>query len=153
MTAAALDSLYRDQVLSHSRIPQGFGANPAADVVIDGNNPLCGDKLTVYLSTENDRISALSFEGTGCAISVASASMMVGMLTGQSLENATRTIEQVRVMLATSNDAPVASELTQQPVAALSAVRQYPSRVKCAALAWQAAGSALAGNQQPVTTE
>ena len=148
-----LANLYREQVLAHSREPQHFGRLDDADLVVAGNNPLCGDSLHVYIALDGDRVRALSFEGHGCAISVASASMMTGMLAGAARDEALATVERVRTMLAGEDGSALDGTIQDTPVAALAAVRRYPSRVKCAALAWQALHGALASGTDHVTTE
>ena len=151
--SADLSSLYREQVLAHSREPQHFGRLDDADLAVAGNNPLCGDSLHVYIALDGERVRALSFEGHGCAISVASASMMTGMLAGAGRDEALATVERVRAMLDGDDGSTLEVSLQQSPVAALAAVRRYPSRVKCAALAWQAVHGALADGTDHVTTE
>lgn len=148
-----LANLYREQVLAHSREPQHFGRLDQPDLVVAGNNPLCGDSLHVYIALEGGRVHAVSFEGHGCAISVASASMMTGMIAGAGRDDALATAERVRAMLAGEDGSAIDDALQQSPVAALAAVRRYPSRVKCAALAWQAVHGALASGTDHVTTE
>ena len=147
------DTLYREQVLAHSREPRHFGRIADADHVVSGNNPLCGDSLQVYIALDGERLRALSFEGHGCAISVASASMMTDMLAGRARGDAIATIERVRAMLAGDSGEELEASISDAPVAALAAVRRYPSRVKCAALAWQAVHGALADGTDLVTTE
>ena len=148
-----LANLYREQVLAHSRAPQHFGRIDDADLVVAGSNPLCGDSLQVYIALDGERLRELAFEGHGCAISVASASMMTGMLAGERRDAALATVERVRGMLAGASGDAVDGALEDSPVAALAAVRQYPSRVKCAALAWQAVHGALTEGKNQVTTE
>ena len=152
-TADSLAELYREQVLAHSKAPVNFRNVPDATYSVTGNNPLCGDKLQVYISTVNNQISDVSFEGSGCAISVASASMMSQMLSGQSLAQAQGVIQNVKTMLAQAIDSELPSALQEAPVAALAAVRRYPSRVKCASLAWHAVDGALTNNAHEATTE
>lgn len=147
------DALYREQVLAHSREPHHFGRIEGADHVVAGNNPLCGDSLRVYIALDGERLRELSFEGHGCAISVASASMMTDMLAGRSRTEALATVGRVRAMLAGREGDALEAALEDAPVAALAAVRRYPSRVKCAALAWQAVRGALADGTDQVTTE
>ena len=151
--SGGLDTLYREQVLAHSRSPHHFGRIDDADVVVAGNNPLCGDSLQVYIALEGERLRALSFEGHGCAISVASASMMTDMLSGHSRDEALATVDRVHAMLAGGEKDTLEPAIADAPVAALAAVRRYPSRVKCAALAWQAVRGALADGTDHVTTE
>ncbi|MEO0345833.1 MAG: Fe-S cluster assembly sulfur transfer protein SufU [Pseudomonadota bacterium] len=151
--SADLESLYRDQVLAHSREPCNFCRLEDADHVVAGSNPLCGDSLQVYIALDGDAVRALSFEGHGCAITVASASMMTQMLEGTTCCDAVRTIERVHGMLTGGDGEPLDAELAEAPVAALAAVRRYPTRVKCATLAWQAVHGALTEDADTVTTE
>lgn len=148
-----LESLYREQVLAHSREPRRFGRLDDADHVVAGDNPLCGDSLHVYIALDGERLRELTFEGHGCAISVASASMMTEMLHGLSRDDALATVDLVRAMLSGDEGDALDDAIAAAPVAALAAVRRYPSRVKCAALAWQAVHGALAEGTDQVTTE
>ena len=151
--SADLEALYRDQVLAHSREPCNFCRLEDADHVVSGSNPLCGDSLQVYIALDGERVAGLSFEGHGCAISVASASMLTQMLEGCSCCDAVKTIARVHDMLTSSDGEALDAELAEQPVAALAAVRRYPTRVKCATLAWQAVHGALTEDAETVTTE
>jgi nitrogen fixation NifU-like protein len=121
-----------------------------ADREATGFNPLCGDKLTVYLSLDNDIVKDISFEGTGCAISIASASMMTDTLRGCSATDANALISSVHEMFA--EDEPNVPEQLDS-FRALEGVRQYPSRIKCATLAWTALEAALHNKSEDVTTE
>ena len=152
MSDTDLAALYREQVLRHSREPLNFGRIDNADIEVAGSNPLCGDSLRIYIALSDDRVEQVAFEGSGCAISVASASMMSDMLRGRPRDEVIATIDAVRAMLS-RRDAELAPALAGSPVAALGAVRQYPSRVKCATLAWQAAHGALTAGQHNVSTE
>ena len=151
--SAELQALYRDRVLAHSREPCNFCRIEDADHVVSGSNPLCGDSLQVYIALDGDRVRALSFEGHGCAISVASASMMTQMLEGTTCADAIETIGRVHDMLTSGDGEALDATLAELPVAALAAVRRYPTRVKCATLAWQAVHGALTENAGTVTTE
>jgi len=145
-----LKDLYRDVIVDHNRNPRNFRAMPDADRKAEGFNPLCGDRLTLYVKLEDDRVADVSFDGSGCAISVASASMLTESVKG-------RTVRQAEELFSTMHDL-----LTRQDVAvdvpalgklgALSGVREFPARVKCASLCWHTLDAAL--HQQPtVTTE
>ena len=147
-----LAELYRDLVMDHSRSPRHFRAIPDASATATGNNPLCGDRLTVYVKSAAGRIADVAFDGSGCAISMASASMMTETLRGHTIEEAQCRIAALRRMLEDSGDDGVRRLPADSPLNALSAVRRYPARVKCATLAWVAAASALAG-QSTATTE
>jgi nitrogen fixation NifU-like protein len=145
-----LKDLYRDVIVDHNRNPRNFRAMPDADRKAEGFNPLCGDRLTLYVRIEDDRVADVSFDGSGCAISVASASLLTESVKG-------RTVAQAEELFATMH-----ALLTRQDVAvdvpalgklgALSGVREFPARVKCASLCWHTLDAAL--HQQPtVTTE
>lgn len=145
-----LRDLYRKTVLDHSRHPRNFRRMEHADAVAEGHNPLCGDKITVYVKLDDDSITDVAFEGVGCAISRASASIMT-----EQVER--RTTEEARARIAKVMKQFDREQAERQPatgdMAALSGVRAYPSRVKCATLAWKTLRAALDGNQNPVTTE
>ena len=145
-----LKDLYRDVILDHNKRPRNFGrlAPPAQSA--RGHNPLCGDQLTVYAELEGGVLDEVRFEGTGCAISVASASLMTEALRGKSAAEAERLFNLVHDLL-TRADAPVPAELGK--LAALSGVREFPARVKCASLCWHTLRAALASAPAPVCTE
>ena len=146
-----LKDLYRDVIVDHNRSPRNF-RKIADGRSQEGFNPLCGDKLTVYLKLEGDKISDLSFEGSGCAISVASASLMTERLKGKTRAEALELFDEMHELL-TSSTAPADTESLGK-LAALSGVREYPSRVKCASLCWHTLKGALDdGAHQPVSTE
>jgi nitrogen fixation NifU-like protein len=150
--SAQLQQLYRDLVLDHSQHPRHFGRLEDATHMADGINPLCGDKLRLYLRVgENGAIESSRFEGSGCAISVASASLMTDAVTGLQVDHARECIEEVTARL-TSGATDVPS-LELKKLAALDGVRQYPGRVKCATLAWRALDAALNHDTTPATTE
>ncbi|MEL6868646.1 MAG: Fe-S cluster assembly sulfur transfer protein SufU [Pseudomonadota bacterium] len=153
MSTADLAQLYRDQVLQHSRAPTHRRRVDNATMAVTGNNPLCGDKLTVYLTLHADTIADVSFEGSGCAISVASASMLSEMLSGVERPHAQQLINDTLSWLGSAIDTPPPTQLAKTPISALAAVRQYPSRVKCATLAWHAAANATHNQSTTVTTE
>ncbi len=144
-----LNDLYRDVILDHNRRPRNFGGLEAADASVEGFNPMCGDRLTVRLRLEEDKISDIRFEGEGCAISTASASMMTEAVKGRTRAEALRLFDRVHELL-TDDAAPPAEELGK--LAALSGVRAYPARVKCASLCWHTLAAALRStNPQTVT--
>ena len=147
-----LKDLYRDVIVDHNRSPRNFRKIAGADRVQEGFNPLCGDKLTVYIKLEGDKIADLSFEGSGCAISVASASLMTERLKGKTRAEALELFDEMHELLAGSV-APSDTESLGK-LAALSGVREYPSRVKCASLCWHTLKSALQDSAHaPVSTE
>ena len=146
-----LHDLYRDLIIDHNRSPRNFRKLPHASHKAEGFNPLCGDKLTLYVQVDNGKIEDISFEGSGCAISVASASLMTDSLKGGSLEQASELFEDVHRLLTADDGLPDPTILGK--VAALSGVRAFPTRVKCASLCWHTLNAALHDNQDRVTTE
>ncbi len=146
-----LKDLYRDVIVDHNRAPRNF-RKIADGRSQEGFNPLCGDKLTVYLKLDGEKISDLSFEGSGCAISVASASLMTERLKGKTRAEALELFDEMHTLL-TSSATPTDTESLGK-LAALSGVREYPSRVKCASLCWHTLKGALDdGAHAPVSTE
>ena len=145
-----LAELYRDVIVDHNRRPRNRGPLPSANHRAEGNNPLCGDQLRVYVDVEDDVIRDLRFEGTGCAISTASASLMSEAVKGRSRAEVTALFESVHRMLTGSGSA-TGVELGK--LAALAGVSEFPARVKCASLCWHTLNAALADAAQPVTTE
>ena len=148
-----LRELYRELILDHARSPRHFGRLDAATHEASGINPLCGDKLRLYLQVDsNERIADTSFEGSGCAISMASASLLTDMIIGQSVQRAEDYFEQVTHRLTDAQ--PVAYRGAKlEKLRALDGVREFPSRVKCATLAWHALRSALRHEPKPASTE
>ena len=134
-----LTDLYRDVILDHNRRPRNFGPLEDAQAVAEGVNPLCGDRLTLRLNLADDRIENIRFEGQGCAISTASASLMTEAVKGKTRGEALALFDRVHRLL--TDDAAGAEELGK--LAALSGVREYPARVKCASLCWHTLASAL----------
>jgi nitrogen fixation NifU-like protein len=144
-----LKDLYRDVILDHNRRPRNFGRLDPSDAQAEGHNPLCGDRLSVFVRLNGDRIEDVHFEGKGCAISTASASLMTEAVKGQSRAAVDEIFERVHTLL-TRQDAPPSQDLGK--LAALSGVREYPARVKCATLCWHTLNAALQ-NGATVTTE
>ena len=146
-----LKDLYRDVIVDHNRHPRNFGKLEPADAHADGFNPLCGDKLSIYVNLDGDRIAETRFEGSGCAISVASASLLTEAVKGKSRAEVQKLFDAVHTVL-TQHDANVdASRLGK--LAALGGVREFPARVKCASLCWHTLNAALDRAAAPVTTE
>jgi len=146
-----LEELYREVILDHNRNPRNFGELVDATRVVAGVNPLCGDKMTLYVRLADGAIEDIRFRGTGCAISVASSSLMTERVKGASVTEALALFERVHELLTGAHDrAPAGLD----KLAALGGVREYPSRVKCASLGWHALKSAV-GNEPAasVTTE
>jgi nitrogen fixation NifU-like protein len=148
-----LKDLYRDVILDHNKKPRNFGKLEPCDTSADGHNPLCGDRLTLTLRIDGDTVSDVRFEGQGCAISTASASLMTEAIKGLDEGRITALSEVVHRALTSSTDAAVPDGLGK--LAALSGVREYPARVKCASLCWHTLAAALAhrGGSAAVSTE
>ena len=145
--------LYRDLVLDHARNPRHFGKLARATHSAEGINPLCGDKLKLYLEVGADEtIRSAAFEGSGCAISVASASLLTDTVIGLSSGEAIAFFDAVTAQLA-GNEPQDGNRVDLGKLRALTGVRDYPSRVKCATLAWHALKSALRQDNTPATTE
>jgi nitrogen fixation NifU-like protein len=136
-----LKDLYRDVIVDHNRHPRNFGALQPADAKADGHNPLCGDRLTLYVNLDGDKIAQAKFDGAGCAISVASASLLTEAVKGKSRDEVQTLFEQVHALL-TQQDAQVDVDKLGK-LAALSGVREFPARVKCASLCWHTLNAAL----------
>lgn len=147
-----LTDLYQEVILDHNRRPRNFGALEGATRTAKGHNPFCGDRLTVYLRLDGDRITGVSFEGSGCAISKASASLMTDAIKGQTVAQATALFDRFHGMVTTPIDRPVDATSVGK-LAVLAGVREFPTRVKCASLAWHTLKAALAGVPNPVKTE
>jgi nitrogen fixation NifU-like protein len=144
-----LTDLYQEVILDHNRRPRNFHALPDASHQAEGYNPLCGDRLTLYLRVEGDVISDVGFEGSGCAISKASASLMTDAIKGRTVPDARTLFERFHRMVTAPPDQQV-EDLGK--LMAFAGVRQFPVRVKCASLAWHTFSAAL-DRQQRVSTE
>ena len=145
-----LKELYRDVILDHNRRPRNFGPLEGASHHAEGNNPLCGDRLALALRLEGDRIAEIRFEGSGCAISTASASLMTEAVRGKDRASVRQLFERMHALLTqpgTEADAGLGK------LAALSGVREFPARVKCASLCWHTLNAALASDNATVSTE
>ncbi|MDA8108651.1 MAG: SUF system NifU family Fe-S cluster assembly protein [Betaproteobacteria bacterium] len=143
-----LRELYQEVIFDHNRHPRNFGRPRGANRSAHGYNPLCGDKVTIYLRVEDGVIRDAAFEGSGCAISTASASLMTEALKGKTEAEASRLFEGFHDMV---TGAGAHAELGKLEV--LGGVREFPMRVKCATLAWHTLSAALKGGGEPVTTE
>jgi nitrogen fixation NifU-like protein len=151
MADAALDALYQEVILDHNRRPRNFHPMEHASCSADGKNPNCGDALTIWLRVDDDVVSDVSFQGQGCAISKASASMMSVAIKGQTRTDVTALYEKVHKLL-TGEDPALATDKALGPLRALGGVSKFPMRVKCASLSWHAMKAALDGTAV-VTTE
>ncbi|MCJ7592924.1 MAG: SUF system NifU family Fe-S cluster assembly protein [Woeseiaceae bacterium] len=150
-----LQDLYRDLILDHAHNPRNFGRPDEATHTAEGINPLCGDKLHLYLTIDSDnRIAAAAFEGSGCAISMASASLLTETVKNLPVADADACFVAVtkRLTIRSSDSAAIAN-VDFKELRALDGVRRYPSRVKCATLAWHALHAAIQHPQSTATTE
>ena len=144
-----VDDLYQETILDHTKHPRNCHAMTDATRSAEGYNPLCGDKLKLFIKMEGDVVKDASFLGSGCAISTASASLMTESLKGKTREEALKLLENFHDLLTT--DTPVSKDLGKLVV--FCGVRDYPARVKCATLAWHTLKSALGEAPETVTTE
>jgi len=140
--------LYRQVLVDHSRSPRNFRAMGEASRKVEGYNRLCGDQITMYVRLDDDRIADISFQGSGCAISTASASLLTEAVKGKTRAEARTLFEGFRDLVTTRAPRAPLGKLT-----AFSGVADYPVRVKCATLAWHALRSALEGKEGTVSTE
>ena len=147
-----LRDLYQQIILDHNKNPRNFGKIDTANRAQEGYNPLCGDHLHVYLHVSDNIISDVSFEGSGCAISKASASLMTAAIKGKPLPKAVEIFEKFQDMVTAEIDAPV-DDQSLGKMAVFAGVREFPMRVKCATLAWHAMKAAVDEEQGRVSTE
>ena len=148
--SAELDALYQEVILDHNRKPKNFREIANAQRSAEGKNPLCGDQFRVFVNLDGDKIADVSFTGTGCAISRASASIMTATVKGKSVDEAGSMFEKFHALV-TGKFAGDPKPLGQMAV--FSGVSKYPVRVKCASLSWHTLRSALEGRTDPVTTD
>ena len=146
--SADLTELYQQVILDHNRRPRNRGKLPTANRVAHGDNPTCGDQCNVYIRVEGDRIGDISFDGSGCAISQASASLMTTQLKGKTSAEAQALYKDFHDIVTTGKEPDEISDL-----AAFAGVHAFPARIKCATLGWHAALEALKGDPTPFTTE
>lgn len=147
-----LRELYQEMILDHGRNPRHHHTMPLANRSANGFNQLCGDRLTVYLKIEQEKITGISFEGSGCAISMASASLMSEILTGKTLNQAEALFASFHQLL--TSEATTSEQLHDlEKLAVFAGVKAYPARVKCATLAWHTLQAALKQNNELVSTE
>ncbi|HUL72671.1 MAG TPA: SUF system NifU family Fe-S cluster assembly protein [Vicinamibacterales bacterium] len=147
-----LTDLYQEVILDHNRRPRNWGALPDPSRTASGHNPLCGDKLTLYVRLDADRITGISFEGSGCAISKASASLMTDAVKGGTIDQATALFDRFHAMVTTPIGQPV-DDAALGKLAVFAGVREFPVRVKCASLAWHTLKAALGGAGGTIKTE
>ena len=146
--SADLTELYQQVILDHNKRPRNRGPLPSATRVAHGENPSCGDQCSVYVRLDGDRIAEITFDGSGCAISQASASLMTTQLKGKSTAEAEKLYEQFKEIVTTGKEPDEISD-----IAAFAGVHAFPARIKCATLGWHAALNALHGDAAPATTE
>jgi nitrogen fixation NifU-like protein len=147
-----LRELYQSVILDHNKRPRNFGEPAGAKRSADGDNPLCGDKITVYVGVEDGIVTDVGFVGEGCAISTASASLMTEAVKGRRLEDVERIFEEFHALVTSSSQSePELESLGKLQV--FAGVREFPMRVKCATLGWHTLRAALEGSGQTVSTE
>jgi nitrogen fixation protein NifU and related proteins len=147
-----LRDLYQEVILEHSKAPRNFKKLANANHHAEGFNPLCGDRFTVYLDLEGDTVRDIAFEGSGCAISKASASMMTQAVKGKTVAEAEQIFENFHKFVTTQDHKDDDSDRLGK-LAVFSGVAEFPARVKCATLAWHTLQAALEGTQESVSTE
>lgn len=147
-----LRELYQEVIVDHAKSPRHFGKLEDASQTIQGFNPLCGDKITLYVGFKDNLIDAIQFEGSGCAISTASASLMSEALESKSPEEARQMIDKFQEMVTAPMESTMGTN-EMGKVGILSGVREFPVRIKCATLAWHSLKAALDGESAVVSTE
>jgi nitrogen fixation protein NifU and related proteins len=147
-----LSDLYQQIIVEHNRAPRNFKKLAHPTRAADGANPLCGDQITLEVELAGDRIADIGFQGSGCAISQASASLLTGAVQGKSTADAQELFRTVHAMLTSPPGAPIDTTKLGK-LAALAGVRQFPMRVKCASLPWHTLRAALESAAEPVSTE
>lgn len=147
--------LYQEVILDHNKRPHNFRAMPGADCRAEGFNRLCGDKVTVFLKMDGDRISDVSFQGSGCAISTASASILTDAVKGKTRGEAESLFQKFHELVTgkSGGNGKNSDEASLGKLAVFSGVSEFPARVKCASLAWHTLHNALAGSAEVVSTE
>lgn len=148
-----LRDLYQEVILDHNRHPRNFRALPGANRAAVGHNPLCGDRIQVFLQVADDRIQGISFEGSGCAISTASASLMTEALKGKTVAEANELFAGFHELVTKGSENAGDAGDRLGKLAVLAGVREFPIRVKCATLAWHTLAAALEQQDHPVSTE
>ncbi len=140
---ADLAELYQQIIVEHNKSPRNYRKIDPADKAAQGHNPLCGDRIEVFVRLDGDRIADVAFQGKGCAISQASASLMTGAVKGKTLAEAEQLFEAFHAMVMSDPKAPAPGADNLGKLAAFAGVRQFPSRVKCASLSWHTLHAAL----------
>jgi nitrogen fixation NifU-like protein len=148
-----LQGLYQEVILDHSKKPRNYRVLEGADYHAEGYNPLCGDRVTVYVKLDGNRIADVSFQGSGCAISTSSASLLTETLKGKTLDETDKLFEKFHALVTGETNGNQAGDVPLGKLAVFSGVAEFPVRVKCATLAWHTLRSALKGEERTVTTE
>lgn len=148
---AELRDLYQEVILEHAKAPRNYREQPAPAAKAEGHNPLCGDRCTVFINKQNNVIQDVSFQGNGCAISKASASMMTQALKGKTLQEAEAMFKSFHGMVTGQKKEGAETDMGKLKV--FAGVSEFPARVKCATLAWHTLEAALHGEQQKISTE
>ena len=148
-----MDDMYREVILDHYKNPRGHGVLEDADAEAEGKNPLCGDEVTIYVAfgEDGETIDEVKFAGRGCAISTAAASLMTEVLKGKTVAEAKALFERFHALV--TGKAANGADDGLDELAALSGVKDFPTRIKCATLPWHTLTAAIAGSQEPVKTE
>ncbi len=146
-----LDELYQEVILDHNKSPRNFGALDSANLQAEGHNPLCGDKVKVFIEIQKGLIRNVTFQGAGCAISTASASLMTESLKGKTVQEARKLMDSFHDLVTGQDEESYSCEIGK--LAVFEGVKKYPVRVKCATLAWHTLQAALNQDKAPVTTE
>ena len=147
-----LRELYQEVILDHNKAPRNFREIPDADRVNEGHNPLCGDNVTIYANVRDGVIEDVSFQGSGCAISKSSASMMTSALKGKTEAEAEQIFQSFHRMVTGENVTDEDEEILGK-LAVFGGVREFPARVKCASLAWHTLHAAMHQDKTPISTE
>lgn len=145
-----LQDLYQQIIVEHNRSPRNFRPMPEATRSAEGDNPLCGDRITLFVKLDGDTVADVSFQGKGCAISQASASLLTGAVKGKSVADADKLFREFQAMVMGQGQPDTA---TLGKLAAFGGVKQFPARIKCANLAWHTLHAALTAEPTPVSTE
>src|SRR5688572_32391085 len=147
----SMRELYQEVILEHNKRPRNFRKIPEATAQLEGFNPLCGDRLTLYLKLDGDRISDVAFQGAGCAIGTSSASLMTDAVKGKTRQEAGKLFDAFRRLATGAKPEPAKAEVGK--LAVFAGVREFASRVKCATLCWHTLHAALNGQKDKVSTE
>lgn len=148
-----LMDLYQEVILDHNKRPRNLGRLEPATHHAEGHNPLCGDRLTVYVDSDGERVRDIRFEGSGCAISTASASLMTQVVKGRSLSEVDALFDAFHELLTGDPSVRADADPAMGKLAVFTGVREFPVRVKCATLAWHTLKAALTGRGEAVKTE